>query len=271
MENGTTILPCDLRKHALHQEVGTKAPLWWRQASSHVDVHALSTLHHPMTSRCLIAQGSSLDDQPQQSFCTPEITGVSTSQPMRHSVIRLACSLAVVCGVSLRHMALLFSALFLMPVSTSSITRWMDAIGTRWPTPEEMLRHLLPRPPATACHMDGSYPLGTDTCVLVVKDEHDRILMTHDAASEHGEDARQCLPHVTDLGLHVTAAVSDSSHSFTEAIKAVWPQARWQADHCHTAKHIWGYLKKSLFSSRRQVKARGEAQNDERLLALAKP
>jgi len=36
-------------------------------------------------------------------------------------VIRLACYLAVVCGVSLRHIALLFAALFLIPITKSSI------------------------------------------------------------------------------------------------------------------------------------------------------
>ena len=248
MENGTTIIQCDLRKHDFHQELGTKAPLWWRQESYHVDVHELSTFHNPMTYRFILAQGSYLDDQHQQRFFTPEIKGVSTSQHMSHSVIRLACYLAVVCGVSLRHIALLFSALFLIPVTKSSIKRWIDAIGTRLPTPEEMLRHLLTRAPATECHIDGYYPLGTDNCVMVVKDEHDRLLMTHEAASENGEDARKLLQHVKDLGLNVTAAFSDSSPSCTEALKAVWPHARLQADHCHTAKNIWGHLKKSLLS-----------------------
>ena len=28
---------------------------------------------------------------------------------------------------------------------------------------------------------------------MVVKDEHDRILMIHEAASEHGDDAKQFL------------------------------------------------------------------------------
>jgi hypothetical protein len=55
---------------------------------------------------------------PQRSF-TPEIQGVSTSQHMSHSVIRLACYLAVVCGVSLRHIALLFSVLFLIATGFS--------------------------------------------------------------------------------------------------------------------------------------------------------
>jgi hypothetical protein len=270
MENGTTIIQFDLRQHDFPQALGTKAPLWWRQEAYHVDVHELSTLHNPMTYRCILAPGSSLDDQHQQTCVTPEIQGVSTSQPLSHSVIRLACYLAVVCGVSLRHMALLFAALFLIPVTKSSIKRWLDAIGTRVPTPEEMLRHLLPCAPATECHMDGDYPLGTDNGVMVVKDEPDRILMTHEAASEHGEDARKFLQHVKDLGLNVTAACADSSPSFTEAIKAVWPHARLQADHFHTAKNLWGHLTQSLLSSRRQVKASGEAKNDERLLALAK-
>src|SRR5438093_1811756 len=149
-----------------------------------------------MTSRCIVAQGSSVDDQHQRMDCTPASHGVSTSQHMRHSVIRLACYLAVVCGVSLRHIALLCSALFLIPLTKSSIKRWMDAIGAHLPTPEEMRRHLLALTPATECHIDGDYPLGTDNCVMVVKDEHDRILITHEAVSENGEDAKKFLQYV---------------------------------------------------------------------------
>jgi hypothetical protein len=52
---------------------------------------------------------------------------------------------------------------------------------------------LLALTPTTECHIDGYYPRGTDNCVMVVKDEHDRILMTHEAASEKGDAARQFL------------------------------------------------------------------------------
>jgi hypothetical protein len=68
----------------------------------------------------------------------------------------------------------------------------------------------------------------------------------------------------------VTAAFSDDSQSFTEAIKAVYPHARFQADHCHTVKNSWGHLKKALVSYRRQIKARGEAQHDQDGVELAK-
>jgi len=221
LENGTTVIQFDLRQHDFQQELGTKATLCWRKASSHVDVHALSTFHNPILYRFIVAQGSYLDGQHQRMDFTPEIKGVSTSQPMSHSIIRLSCSLAVVCGVSLRHIALLFSALFLIPMTKSSIKRWLDDIGSHLPPPEERLRQLLAITPATECHIDGSYPLGTDHGVMVVKDEHDRILLTHEVASENGEDARQFLQHVKALGLNVTAAFSDDSHSCTEAIKAV--------------------------------------------------
>jgi len=168
------------------------------------------------------------------------------------------------------HLALLFAALFLIPMTQSSMQRWSDAIGAPVPTPEAMLRQLLALAPVTECHIDGYYPLGTGTCVMVVKDAHDRILITHEAASENGEDARQCLQRCKDLGLKVTASFSDDSHRFTEAIKAVYPQARFQADHFHTVKHMWGHLKKSLLSYRRQIKASGAAKKDEQLLARAK-
>ena len=104
----------------------------------------------------------------------------------------------------------------------------------------------------------------------LVKDEPDRILITHEAASENGEDARQFLQRCKDLGLNVTAAFSDYSQSFTEAITAVWPHVRFQADHFHTVKNIWEHLKKSLLSYRRQIKANGEAKSDEHVMEQAK-
>jgi transposase len=85
-----------------------------------------------------------------------------------------------------------------------------------------------------------------------------------------GQILRKFLQQLKDLRLHVTAAFADYSQSFTEAIKAVYPQARLQADHFHTVKNIWGHLKKALLSYRRKIKARGEAKNDQDCLELAK-
>jgi Transposase len=268
-ENGTTIMQFARRKLDFQCALGTTATLCWRQEPSHVDIHALSTFHTPIKYRFIVAQGSYCNDQNQRVYCTPAIQGVSTSQHMSNRIIRLACSLAVVCGVSLRHIALLFSALFLSPMTTSSIKRWMDDMGLNFPTPEQRLQQLLTLLPVTACPIDGYSPLGTDHCVLVVKAEQDRILMPHEAASAHGDDAKQFLPRCKDRGLKVTAACSDDAPSFTEAITAVYPSARFQADQFPTVKKVGGHLKQSLLSYRRQVKASGEAQQDAACMALA--
>jgi hypothetical protein len=193
IENGATIITFDLRQHEVHPEGETPSTLYGRKDAYQVDMHELSTFHNPMKYRFILAQEYYLDGENQRMYFTPAIKGVSTAQHMSHSIIRLACYLAVVCGVSLRHSALLFSSLFLMPITTSSIKRWIDDIGSHLPSQEEMLRPLLALTPATECHIDGYYPRGTDNCVMVVKDEHDRILMTYEAGSEHGTDAQKFL------------------------------------------------------------------------------
>ena len=80
IENGTTVIQFDLRKHDFQQELGTKATLCWRKEAYHVDVHELSTFHNPILYRFIIAQGSYLDGQNQRMYFTPEIKGVSTSR-----------------------------------------------------------------------------------------------------------------------------------------------------------------------------------------------
>src|SRR5215813_12580417 len=100
IESGTPIMQCDLRKLALRDALGTTAPIWWRQEPYYVDMHELSTFYNPIKYRLIVAQGYDLNDQHQRVYFTPAIQGVSTAQPMSHSMIRLACSLAVVGGVS---------------------------------------------------------------------------------------------------------------------------------------------------------------------------
>src|SRR6266849_7384443 len=128
IENGTTIMQFDLRKLDFQRALETTSTICWRKEPYAVEIHELSTFHNPIQYRFIVAQGSYLDDQNQRGYFTPDINGVSTSQHMSKSIIRLACYLAVVCGVSLRQIALLFSSLFLIPITKSSIKRW-DTVG----------------------------------------------------------------------------------------------------------------------------------------------
>lgn len=128
--NGATIMTFDLRKLDFQRALGTPSPICGRKEPYHVDLHELSTFHHPMLYRFIVAQGSSLAGKNQRRNFPPESKGVSTSQPMSHSILRLACSLAGGCGGSLRHLALLFSVLFLRPMSKAAMQRWIEDIGS---------------------------------------------------------------------------------------------------------------------------------------------
>ena len=48
LENGTTIILFDLRKHVFHAELGTKDRLCWRKEPYAVEIHELSTFHNPL-------------------------------------------------------------------------------------------------------------------------------------------------------------------------------------------------------------------------------
>jgi hypothetical protein len=225
IDNGTTLLPCDLRQLDWHRALGPTAPLCGRPAPYPGAMPALAPFHHPLKSRVIGAHGSSLNAQQQRGAFPPAIPGGSTAQPMRHSLLRWAGSLAVVGGVSLRHRALRFASRLLLPMTKASLKRGSDAISAPLPVPAERLRPLLARTPATAWPRDGESPLGPAHGVMVGKEEPDRSLRTSEAAAEHGAEAQQVLHRLQDCGRKVPAAVSDDSPSCTDALKAVY--LRW--------------------------------------------
>ena len=257
-ENGATIIEFDTRQRSYKKLFNAKSKVRWEETYC-VDVKELSTLYNPIIYRFILARGSYIDPTGIRVFFTPEVEEVSMGQHVSKSVVRLSCFLAVNCGVTLRNIATVFTVLFLIPITKSSIKRWIDEIGSNLPSDEEMLKKLIEIRMPTECHIDGYYPMGTENCVMVIKDEYDRILITHEAKSENKDEAIKFLQKVKDQGINGVSAFSDYSKSFTEPIKEVFPDAKFQADHFHTVKNIWKHLKKSYLEFRRGVK--GSVEN----------
>lgn len=254
IENGTSIIEFDSRNRNYKDLLDKKSKIKWDKDAYTVDIKELSTFQNPIAYRFIIARGSYLNSNGKRIYFTPDIEGVSTSQHVSKSLLRLSCYLAINCGVSLRSIAQIFTYLFLVPITKSSIQRWIDIIGENLPSEDEILKQLVAIKKPEECHIDGYYPMGTDNCVMVVKDENDRILMTHEAASENKEEAIKFLEKIKTQGVNIKFAFCDYSKSFIEAIKAVYPEAIIQADHFHTIKNLWGHLKKSFLKFRRGIK-----------------
>lgn len=255
IEDSTTVIEFDTRKRNYKKLFAIKATIKWDKNVYTVDINEISTHYSPIMYRFIIAQGNYYNTEGQRVFFTPEIKEVSTTQHVSKSVIRLSCYLAVICGVSLRNIASLFTFLFLLPITKSSIKRWIDEIGYNLPSDEDILKELIKLKQPTECHIDGYYPLGTNVCVMVIKDEYDRILITHEADSENKEDAVNFLTKIKDIGIRVVCAFSDYSKAYTESIREVFPDVRFQADHFHTVKNVWKHLKEGYLEFRRHVKA----------------
>ena len=269
MEGKNTIIEFDMRKRDYQEEEGIEHAICWPEKTYNIDIHEFSTFHNPIVYRFISGQGWYYDDRNRQIWFTPKIREVSARQHVSKSAVGLACFLAVICGVSLRNISTIFTVLFGIPVSKSSLKRWIDKIGSNLPSEEEILKQLMDRKRPSQCHIDGYYPMGTDNCMMVIKDESDRILITHEAASENGTDARQFLEKVKQLGMTVTSAFSDYSDSYVKAIKDVFPESGFQADHFHTVKNIRKHLKKCLLEYRKKLKAEGEANRNKEMLETA--
>ncbi len=269
IEEENTIIEFDMRKRDYQKEEGISSEIHWPEKTYNVDVHEFSTFHNPIVYRFISAQGWYYDDQRNRVWFTPKISEISAQQHVTENVIRLACFLAVICGVTLRNISAIFTVLFQIPVSKSAVRRWIDEIGSSLPSEEEILKQLIELKKPCQCHIDGYYPMGTGNCVMVIKDEFGRILITHEVESENGDDARKFLQKLKDAGVIIVSAFSDYSESYVGAIKEVFPGAKFQADHFHTAKNIWKHLKKCLLEYRRKLKADGEDKQDKDMLEIA--
>jgi len=268
IEDGKTVIESDMRKRDWEAVLNTESGIQWYKKTYKVGIHEFSTFHCPVVYRFVMARGYYLRTDGSREYFTTEPSEVSTHHHMSRNIIRLACFLAVICGVALRNIALIYSSVFQVPVTKSCIKRWIDEIGSGL-SEEDILRKLRTQKEPAECHIDGYYPLGTDRCVMVIKDDYDRILITHETDSESGKEAEVFLRKLKDSGLVITSAFSDYSKSFTSAIREVFPEAEFQADHFHTAKNIWKHLKKALPEYRREIKSAGEKEKDPELTDIA--
>ena len=268
IENKKTVIEFDMRKRDWQKALNTDSEIYWYKKTYMVDIHEFSTFHSPIVYRFVMARAYYFKADGSREYFTPEPSEISTHHHMSKNIIRLACFLAVICGVTLRNIALIYSVLFQVPVSKSCLKRWIDEIGSEI-SEEDVLRKLRNLKEPSECHIDAYYPLGTDRCVMVIKDDYDRILITHESDSENAEDAKKFLQKSKDSGTDITFAFSDYSKSFISAIREVFPGAKFQADHFHTMKNIWKHLKKALLEYRRETKSAGEKENNIELIDIA--
>ena len=108
--------------------------------------------------------------------------------------------------------------LFQVTVSKSAISRWVDEVGDSLPFEDEMVKLLHKEKPITQGHFDELFPLGTDRCLVALKDEHGRIVAVQEVEKRDEEHVKPFLERMKRLGLNLGAFYIDHWQAYANAI-----------------------------------------------------
>ncbi len=184
------------------------------------DVQELSGFSCPIVYRITTADGYYATKPGERVYFTPEVAGLSTQRKVTDVVLRLGVFLCVIAGLGSRKASWLMSVLFQVTISKSSLDRWVDEVADSLPSADEMIKLLHQQKPITQAHFDEIFPLGTDACVLVLKDEHGRIVAAQEVDKRDEEHVKPFLKRLKRLGLNLTAFYIDHCQACFNAISA---------------------------------------------------
>ena len=122
-----------------------------------------------------------------------------------------------------------------------------------------MIKLLHQQKPITIGHLDEQFRRGGGACVLVLKDEYGRILITQEVEKRDEQHVKPFLERIKALGLDVRTFYTDHWQAYANAIKAVFPSAQLQLDYFHILQNIWRKVMDEFRAYRRDLKERGEA------------
>ena len=259
-EEGALMITVDTRKQNVHTRLGlsTKTKLVWGREHEFI-VQELSAMAWPIRYRVRTRDGYYLDANGERVHVTTSATGIDSRRAASLVLMRAAVLLVVVAGVGYRRASWLLKELFHVEVSKSSLHRWVEEIAAQLPAGDEMIKALNEQKTITEAHFDEIFPRGTGACVLVLKDEHGRIIATQQVDKRDEETVVAFLGRMKALGLEYKAFYIDGCKAYYNAIRTVFGEAvAIQYDYFHIMQNVWKKLWKWAVDRRRQIKANAE-------------
>jgi hypothetical protein len=224
-----------------------------------IEVQELSGLCWPMRYCVTTAEGWYDESRGRRPSCVPVLKGLCWKRKVSHVTMRAGVFLSILAGTGCRRAAWLLAVLFHVTVSKSALARWIDEVAKGLPTADAIVEELNRRQPIREGHFDGFFPRGAKgKCVLVLQDEHGRIIATDEVDAETEAQVTPFLRRLKRIGLHIETFYIDHRQALRKAIQAVYPEARLQYDYFHIMQNIWRQLWASALGHRRAVEARSQ-------------
>jgi len=243
-ENQQLVIEIDTRDQNHHQrlEIGTKIPLFWGKESS-FEVQEISALMWPIRYRIITREGYYIDKNGKRVYFTTAANGIDAKRQVSKVLMRAAILLLVIAGMGYRRVAWLMKVLFHVDTSKSSLQRWVGKVAEDLPNGDEIVQLLNEKKPINECHLDEIFPRGLNQCVLVIKDEHGRILATEPVDKRDEESVKPFLQRLKNLGLSFRVFYTDGCRSYFNAIRAVFgKKVAIQYDYFHIIQNAWRHL-----------------------------
>jgi len=258
VENGKIVIGIDTRRRDYKKILNVprgKQIQWINERT--FDVQELSGFTWSIVYRITTADGY-YQRNGERIYFTPEIEGVSTQKKVSDVVIRLAVFLSIIAGLGLRRASWLMEVLFGVVTSKSAIARWIDEIADQLPTADEMVKILNHQKEITEGHLDEIFPIGMDTVVLVLKDEHGRIITSQEIEKRDEEHVKPFIERLKSLGLKIKTFYIDHCQAYANGIREVYPEAKILFDYFHIIQNIWRHMWREFCKYRKGVKERAE-------------
>ena len=259
-EKRQVIITVDTRHQHHHQRLGlpTQTKLYWLDEYEY-EVQELSGFSWPIRYRVLARQGYYLDAQGQRVHFTTQATGIDSRRKVSAVLMRAAVLLVVIAGAGYRKSSWLLAQLFQVVVSKSALQRWVFEVAAQLPDGDEIIRRLNEKQAIHEAHFDEWFPKGIDTCLLVVRDEHGRMVATQAVDKKDEETVKPFLQRLQRLGLKLETFYIDGCQAYHNAIRSVYGKAvQIQYDYFHIIQNAWRHLWKWAVAHRRQLKKRSQ-------------
>src|SRR6266850_404177 len=161
-------------------------------------------------------------------------------------------------SIGYRRASWLLQELFRVQTSKSTLSRWVKDVAAQLPSREEIVRLLDAEKPITEAHFDEIFPKGAKGPVLVMKDEHGRIVTSERIEARDEEHVKKFLQWFQGLGLGVKTFFIDCCQVYRKVIPEVFTEAKVQLDYFHVLQNVWRHMWKGFVRHRKQVASRAE-------------
>jgi hypothetical protein len=268
----------DARKQKHHEilGLGTRTKLHWSKEARTYEVQELSAFPWPIRYHVTTADAWYRKADGSRAHYAPPLLGLDAHAKVSHAVKRAAILLIVIGAIGYRRAVWLLDALFQVSTSKSALGRWIKEEAESLPSKERIVELLNAKKPITEAHLDEIFPRGKagPGCVLVVRDEHGRIVASERVEKKDEEHVQAFLEWLKSLGLNLRTFYIDHCQTYRKVIPQVFEDIRIQLDYFHIIQNVWKHLWKYMVSFRKTAKKRanesGTPWYKRKLLKLAK-